>query len=235
MFKTNHGVIVACDVKTIEQLRKLIESTSYVKGVVGYKIGFILGLGYGLKSVVDAIREITDLPVIYDHQKAGTDIPQMGAEFADAMKRACVDSAIIFPQAGPKTQEAFVKALLQQGVVPMVGGDMTHEGYLNRDGGYVVDNSPERMYENGARNGAEFFVAPGNKPDALQRYSSMLSKITNPKFCLIGIGRQGGTISNAFAACKGHPAYVVVGSAIYGAPDVTAATKGFCGEAMRFE
>jgi len=235
MFKADHGVIVACDVRTLEELETLVRGTSSVSGVVGYKLGFILGLNYGLKNAVDAVREISDLPVIYDHQKAGTDIPEMGSAFAETMRRAGVNSAIIFPQAGPKTQEAFVNALLQHGVVPMVGGDMTHDGYLQKNGGYISDNSPERMYENGAKAGAEFFVAPGNKPGALQKYAAMLSQITKPKFCLIGIGRQGGTITSAFTACSVHPAYAVVGSSIYSAPDMTAAAKGFGEEAMRFE
>jgi len=235
LFNTNHGVIVSCEVKTIEELKKLVAATCSVEGVVGYKHGFMLGLGFGLKTVVDVMRDITDLPVIYDHQKAGTDIPAMGMEFAAAMKRAGVDSAIIFPQAGPKTQEAFVKALLQQGVVPMVGGDMTHDGYLESEGGYIAAGAPEKMYENGAKAGTEFFIVPGTKPAAIRKYAALLGGLTKPKFCMPGIGRQGGDIRTAFESCQGNPAYAIIGTAIHSAADMTTAAKKFCSEAMKFE
>ncbi len=234
MFGLKHGVIVSCDVKTIEELRNLVRETCSVKGVVGYKIGFILGLNFGLRNVVLEIKDIAGMPVIYDHQKAGTDIPQMGTEFAAVMKQAGADSAIIFPQAGPKTQEAFIKALIEHGIVPMVGGEMSHEGYLAKDGGYMSDDAPQRMYTNGSDAGAEFFVVPGNKPDSIKKYSELLSK-GNPKFCMPGIGRQGGGIEAAFRACSGFPAYAIVGASIYKAAGINAAAKQFCAEAMKFE
>ncbi len=233
MFSLNHGVIVACDVKTLDELKKLVEATSSVNGIVGYKIGFILGLNYGLKNVVEAIREISNLPIIYDHQKASTDIPEMGPEFAKVMKNAGVNSAIIFPQSGPATQESFIKSMVTEGIIPMVGGEMTHQKYLTGDGGYLRDNAPEEMYQNGAKAGAEFFIVPGNKIDSIKKYSEILSKITKPKFCFPGIGRQGGDIEAAFKAC-GTSAYAIIGSSIYKAPDIKEAAKSFADIALSF-
>jgi orotidine-5'-phosphate decarboxylase len=233
MFALDHGVIVACDVKTLDDLRKLVEATSGIRGIVGYKIGFILGLNYGLKNVVSLIREKSDLPIIYDHQKASTDIPEMGNEFASVMKSSGVDSAIIFPQSGPATQESFIKALLAEGIVPMVGGEMTHKAYLSKDGGYIRDDAPENMYSNGAKAGAEFFIVPGNKTDAIKKYSEMLSKIITPRFCFPGIGRQGGDIEAAFKACR-TSAYAIIGSSIYKAPDMKKAAEEFCKIALKF-
>ena len=43
-----------------------------------------------LKKVVDEIRKLTKLPIIYDHQKAGTDIPDTG----DGFMKACKDSGV---------------------------------------------------------------------------------------------------------------------------------------------
>jgi orotidine-5'-phosphate decarboxylase len=233
MFEKDYGVIVACDVKTLDELKKLVEATSSVNGIVGYKIGFILGLSYGLKNVVLTIRKVSKLPVIYDHQKASTDIPEMGSEFAAVMKNAGVDSAILFPQSGPATQEAFVKALINQGIVPMVGGEMTHPKYLEKDGGYIKDDSPEKMYINGAKAGAKFFIVPGNKTEAIRRYAKLLSSITKPRFCFPGIGRQGGDIEAAFEAC-GTSAYAIIGSSIYKAADPRKAANEFCKIALSF-
>ena len=180
MFALKHGIIVACDIKTLDELKNLIETTATVNGIVGYKLGFILGLNYGLAEVVEAVREFTDLPVIYDHQKAGTDIPEMGTEFAAVMKKAGVNAAIIFPQSGPATEESFITSLIKEGIVPMVGGEMTHPKYLETDGGYIKNDSPEKMYINGAKAGAEFFIVPGNKTEAIRKYAELLSKITKP-------------------------------------------------------
>ena len=43
-----------------------------------YKVGLSLALDCGLPKVVEIAREYTDKPIIYDHLKAGTDIPEVG-------------------------------------------------------------------------------------------------------------------------------------------------------------
>ena len=102
----DRSVIPACDVETLEQFEELVRQTANVEGIGGYKVGFELGLGFGLPAVVEAVRRHTDKPVIYDHQKAGTDIPDTGKGFARVVKRAGVDTIILFPQAGPETERA---------------------------------------------------------------------------------------------------------------------------------
>ncbi|MGC9554129.1 MAG: orotidine 5'-phosphate decarboxylase / HUMPS family protein, partial [Thermoplasmatota archaeon] len=102
LFETEHGVIVACDVSTLTDFCDLVEATCPVEGIVGYKVGAMLGLTYGLPALVREVRERCSLPVIYDHQKAGTDIPPMGAGFARVCSQAGIASFIIFPQAGPE-------------------------------------------------------------------------------------------------------------------------------------
>ncbi len=231
MFRLPYGIIIACDVKTVKQLEILVEATSDIEGIAGYKIGFMLGLLHGLPHIVEMVKEETDLPVIYDYQKAGSDIPEMGVEFAAVMKEAEVDSAIVFPQAGPKTEEAFITALQEQGVVPMVGGEMTHEKYLQKDGGFILDDAPERIYELAANLGVEYFIVPGNKPDRIKKYSEMLPE--GSKMCMPGIGKQGGDIESAFRACGGD-AYAIIGSAIYKSPSPRDAAKNFAAVVKRF-
>lgn len=233
LFEKSHGVIVACDVRSIEELKNLVISTADINGIVGYKLGFILGLRYGLPDVVSLLKDNSDLPVIYDHQKAGTDIPQMGEDFAVVMKMSGIDSAIIFPQAGPETEEAFIAALKKENIVPMVHGEMTSK-FLQMEGGFVADNAPERIYELAAHLGVEYFVAPGNKPASIKKYAELLS-VVNPKFCMPGIGRQGGDIKTAFEACGGFDAYAIIGSAIIKSGNIRNAAKKICEEAMKFE
>ena len=99
IIERNRSVIPACDVATLEQFEALVQQTADIPGIGGYKIGFELGLGYGLPRVVEIARKHTQKPLIYDHQKAGTDIPEIGSNFAGVMRRAGIEAAILFPQA----------------------------------------------------------------------------------------------------------------------------------------
>jgi len=235
MFEREHGVIVACDVVEMERLEALVESTYGIEGIVGYKLGANLAIEYGLKEIVGFIKKY-GLPVIYDHQKAGTDIPRMGDIFAEACKNASIDGVIIFPQAGPSTEKAFIDAIRKRNMHVMVGGEMTHEAYLVEDGGFIIDTAPSTIYEIAAKNGAEYFILPGNKPEAIKKYHMLITGIINePKYAMPGIGRQGGEIEKTFSILRGYSAYAIVGSAIYKSEDMEKAARRFAQEAMKFE
>ncbi len=234
MFDKEHGIIIACDVSDLKKLKELVEKTKGIEGVVGYKIGGNFALKYGLKNIVDEID--FQLPVIYDHQKAGTDIPYMADKFASACKIAGIKGIIIFPFAGPKSEEAFIEAIFKKGLVPMIGGEMTHEKFLAEDGGYIVDSAPAKIYEIAAKRGVKYFILPGNKEEALKKYHLLLTSIINePKYCMPGIGRQGGEIRKAFTILRGYPCYAIIGSAIYKSENIEEAAKRFAKEAMEFE
>ncbi|HID72957.1 TPA: hypothetical protein EYP38_03360, partial [Candidatus Micrarchaeota archaeon] len=70
----DRSVIPACDVGFKEYV-EIVKATADIEKIGAYKVG-ISFLDVGLKAVVDATRKHTDKPVIYDHQKAGTDIPE---------------------------------------------------------------------------------------------------------------------------------------------------------------
>lgn len=237
LFQETHGVIPACDVATIEEFKTLIERTCSIEGIVGYKVGCTLALRYGLSKLTEIVGEQTDLPLIYDHQKAGTDIPRMGDKFAEVCTKTGVKAVIIFPMAGPAAEKAFIEALFQRDLVPWVGGEMTHEKYLRGEGGFIDDDAPKEMYKIGAECGVEYFVVPGNKPDIIGEYDTLISGIVKePKFCMPGIGLQGGEIRKAFEAVKDKEAYAIIGSAIYKrkGKDMEIAARRFCEEAMEF-
>ena len=235
LFESRFGVIIACDVSSKENLMRLVEETSSVKGIVGYKVGCILGLTYGLPRISELVQEITDLPIIYDHQKAGTDIPQLGEGFAQACKDGGMRGVILFPQSGPVSEEAFIDALFARDLIPIVGGEMTHPKYLSTDGGYIRCDAPKEMYHLAAEKGVEYYVVPGNKPDQIKKYRELLSPLIDiPKFCMPGIGSQGGQIRSAFQHLKDVSAYAIVGSAIYKSDDIKSAAQIFAREALEF-
>ena len=237
----DRSVIPACDVD-LETFRGILEATADVEGVGGYKIGFFLVLEHGLKDIVGMAKQYApDKPVIYDHQKAGTDIPDTGARFAEVCANAGVDAVILFPQSGPETEYAWISAAQGFGLDVIVGGEMTHLGYLESDtvgeareeyakfeeigfempSGFLRMDAPEEMYEIAARMGVTDFVVPGNKPDAIRHYRSIIEGcgVAEPAFYSPGLVTQGGDISEG-AEAAGDRFHAIVGRGIYEAEDM---------------
>jgi len=225
LIKYDRSVIPACDVNTLEKLRKLVSETHDIKKIGGYKIGFTLALGFGLPSVVKLIREITDLPIIYDHQKAGTDIPDMGEKFAEVCKRAGVDAIILTPQAGPTTEEAWIKSGQKQGLFVLVQGEMTHPKFKRSEGGFISDEAMNEIYLNAAQLGVNNFVVPGNKSDRIKHYKTLLeNKVKDLTFFAPGFVAQGGEITEA-ANAAGKSWHAIVGRGIYEAENIRKAAE----------
>lgn len=219
----DRSVIPACDVETIEEFEELVKATAKVEGIGGYKVGFELGLGYGLSKVVETVRKYTDKPVIYDHQKAGTDIPDTGKNFARVCKKAGVDAVILFPQAGPETERAWIYHALDAGLKVIVGGRMTHPAYSVSEGGFITDEGALEMYRIGARAGVTNFVVPGNKPEVIKQVREVVEPEVGPSdYFAPGFIAQGGKIEDA-AKVAGPRFHGIVGRGIYSAKDMHAA------------
>jgi len=236
-FRSKHGVIVALDAETVRDCKRTIDLTTTVDGVVGYKLGMTMALNLGLAKAVKQLREHTDLPLLYDHQKAGPDVFDMAAKFAALCANAKVDGLILFPTAGPRAVEAFVGETLKHGMLALVGGDLPFADYNVSGGGYVADDALERIIDKAVAAGADHFVIPGNTPDKLRHHSARLKRKLKkagraPVFIVPGIGPLGGKIGDLVAAANGCSVYGVVGRAIYGAPDQTAAARALVDEAM---
>jgi orotidine-5'-phosphate decarboxylase len=212
-------IVPACDVD-LSKFEELVDATADVDRIGAYKIGFSLGLAHGLKAVVKTARKYTNKPLIYDHQKAATDIPETGAIFAKIAAEAGISAVILFPQAGPVTLRAWFQAAEGAGLHVIVGGRMTHEGYVASEGGYLADGGPDRMYLDAARLGATEFVVPGNQPDFIRHIRETLVQTgIEPVFYAPGFVAQKGQISEA-AKAAGPRWHAIVGRAIYDSPDM---------------
>lgn len=219
----DRSVIVASDVATLEEFEELVKQTANVDGIGGYKIGFTLGLGYGLDRVVEAARRHTSKALIYDHQKAATDIPDTGKDFAVVCARAGIDAVILFPQAGPETERAWMYHALDKGLGVIVGGRMTHAAYAQSEGGFITDEGALEMYRIAARAGVSHFVVPGNKPEVITTVRETVeAEGVAPIFYAPGFVAQGGKIEEA-TRVAGDRWHAIVGRGIYQAPDKHAA------------
>ncbi len=213
---SNRSIIPACDVKTLSQLEKIVEVTKEFPQIKAYKAGFSLGLRYGLPLIVKTIRTIhPDAIVIYDHQKAGTDIPKIAEEFAATMAYASIDAAIIFPMAGPETQKAFIESLQKRSIGVICGGEMTHKCYKASEGGYINGEALEKIYALSAELGVTDFVVPGNRADKMVAYKKLIEyKGITPTFYSPGLIDQGGSIAEAGNAA-GPFWHAICGTAVY--------------------
>lgn len=225
--KQNKSIIPACDFDSIEEFEELVKETNSVKGIGAYKIGFELGLKYGLPKVVEVARKHTDKPLIYDHQKAGTDVPFTGEKFAKVCKQAGIDIVILFPMAGPDTEVKWIRACQEQGLGVIVGGEMTHAGYLESEDGFLRDDAPMKMYEVAIENGVTEFVVPGNKPEKIRQYREFFeSKGITPILYSPGLVAQGGSISDSGKEAGAHW-HAIIGRGIYQAENKKKAAEEF--------
>lgn len=222
IIKTDRSVIVAADIDRFDILEDLAAAAQGVAGISGFKFGFSLGLK-GLAEAVSIVKKYCPwATIIYDHQKAANDIPAMGEVFAKTLVNAGVDAAILFPFTGPATQTAWTNACFTAGLEVIVGGEMTHECFLESEGGYISDKAPKRIYQLAVEMGVRHFVVPGNKLGAVCRYRALLEEdLDEGGFALYAPGfiTQGGSLSVCGKAA-GKIFHGIVGGAIYNKPTV---------------
>jgi len=223
IIKSNKSIIPSCDISDLTKLKNLVKETCSVGGIGAYKIGLELCIPYGICQVVDVIRKQTDLPIIYDHQKAATDIPELGEKFAKAVKG--VDAVILFPLAGPETEKAWINACRKEKLGIIVGGEMTHKGFLESDNGFINEKGTFAIYEIAAGQKINDFVVPGNKPEKIKLYKAFLeARGIKPIFYSPGLIAQGGNITES-AKAAGERWHAIVGRALYNAKDMHKAAK----------
>ena len=208
-------LIPALDCSELAEAIRIVRAVDQVEGVYGYKLGFSLGLGYGLPRVVEEIRKVSKKPVIYDHQKAATDIPDTGDLFAKTLARAGIDEAILFPQAGPETLAAWTVALQAKEIKVIVGGIMTHKKYLASEGGFLQDEGILGAYQAAVALGVKAFVVPLTKPELVRQVAERVGE-GDWEFYSPGMGKQGGSLKD-FEFLKRH--YLIVGRSLMSAPD----------------
>ena len=116
----------------------MVKSTRDLSFVAGYKVGMELVVRSDLGKVVYSIRKFIDLPIIYAHQKFCSDDPEIYRKgLFETIKSSGIDALIIIPYSGKETLNISVKRCFDAGLVPIVGGDLSHKGYIVEEGGYV--------------------------------------------------------------------------------------------------
>lgn len=227
--EADKSIVLAADVEP-EAFAPLMSQLKDVQGLSAVKIGFELGYGLGLAPASEIVHE-AGLIAVFDHQKAGNDIPGTGNNFARTMKRGNVDAAILFPFAGPATQTAWTNDLQQLGISVISGAEMTHPQIeASADGtkdGYVNGLAFERMFALAVELGVRDFVVPGNKPDKVAKYKAFFDReVGEGQFTLWAPGfvDQGGDVSET-GLVAGSRFQAIVGGGIYNAESPRSAAQ----------
>jgi len=234
IIKYDRSIIIACDVKSLRELGDLVKQTCDVEGIGGYKIGSILAIKYGLPLVVETIRKFTDLPIIYDHQKSMTDIPDIAEKFVLTIKGSGVNALIGFPLSGPLTEETWIKYCKKHNLEVIIGGEMTHPKYKRSEGGYIADEALDEIYLSAARIGVNNFIVPGTKTERVKHYREILSFVSDLTFYAPGFVTQGGVITD-IAKVAGPRWHAIVGRAIYAAKNMRTAAKEMAKQLLEWE
>ena len=218
IIEAKRSVIVSADVSDFDKLQMILEGILGIPGIEAIKVGALLGL-HNLEFAIELIKNMMgpNFLVIYDHQKGGTDIPDMGAPFVRLLKNYGLDAVILFPLTGPRTQEAWTEACFNEGLTVLTGGMMTHPQFLMSEGGYIDDNAPERIYRSACDLGVRHFVVPGTKIEWVHRIRGwLLDKLGEGEFALYAPGfiSQGGSITECGHAA-GSEFHAIVGRYIY--------------------
>jgi len=220
IIKQEKSIIPACDVN-LKELGRIVKETADIDIISSYKVGFALAMEVGLPKACETIRKFTNKPIIYDHQKAGTDIPDTGKSFMKICKHAGINAVIFFPQAGAEPEKAWIKAAYEENLGVIVGGLMTHKGYTRAEGGYIADEAVIDIYINAMKLGVKDFVVPGTKPEAVLKIREMLEHEggIEPVLYSPGLVKQGGDINKMLKA-TGKRWHAIVGRAIYESLDI---------------
>lgn len=228
-FSEPFGLVPALDVDSVDDMLRIVEKTCAVEGMAGYKLGLTGALRVGLMAAIQAIRRLTKLPILYDHQKAGPDMPDMAGKFAKLCKDCGADGLVLFPVAGPQAVRSFVGETLKHGMIAAVGGHIPVPDYVIGGGGFMADDVIHRIAAIAAEVGARHFILPANDADRIHRHVAWSMRVVkSPAVFLTGFGPLGGKIEDAFAAAEGCPArFAIVGRNVCAAPNPHDAARRF--------
>ena len=178
LFKAKNGIIIELKSDSEKTIADIISATKDIPFIAGYKLNaesIILG---GLESAVRSIRKQTSLPLIYDHQKMGSDNSGIsGGNIIEKIKESGVDAVVIMPYAGKEILERIIKDCNKVGLETIICGDLPNKGYFNDEDGYIDTDSQQKIYLDAASLGVSHFLMSCNRIERIKIYCHQLDSI----------------------------------------------------------
>lgn len=202
-------MILALDVTQRAKALDIVEKTKLYLDAVKVNWPLILGAG---PRIITEIAGIS--PVICDFKIA--DIPNINRLIVENAMRLGASAVIAHGFTGSDSVRACVDA--SQGKVFIVT-EMSHPG-----GKEFTQPNAERIAAIAREEGAMGIIAPATRPE---RIAKMREIVGDMKIISPGVGAQGGKASDAL---RFGADFIIVGRAIYEAPDPAEAAKGIAEE-----
>lgn len=178
IFKAKNGILIEFNSDNTKIINNIISSTKDFPFIVGYKINAESIILSGLESILKLIKEQSSLPLIYDHQKFGSDDPDIsGGSIIEKIKNVGVDALVILPYAGKEILRRTIESCGRVGLLAIVCGDLPNKGYFNDEGGYIDSDSQQGIYLDAARLGISHFLMSCNRIERIQIYCHQLGGI----------------------------------------------------------
>lgn len=202
--------ILSLDIITFPEWKEVVDKAVVRDDIIGIKIGASLALRYGLNEISSHInlKAEKDIKIIYDHQKAGTDVPHTSENFAKVMRTSGIEYSILFPRIHHgRTQREWTKQLLDKDVTPIVGGYMTTSAPMDF-------RKSIHIYEIALCQGVENFVIPANDFNFIKQLFLEIPEIKENTFYVPGFGKQGGDLDKFDAFMKNIKWYPIIGRSL---------------------
>lgn len=203
-------IILALDPTTREDAFRVARAAA--PHIDAIKIGYPLVLAEGLNIARDLA--VFSLPLIADFKVA--DIPNTNSLIAEQVFSAGFSGIICHGFPGPDSVEACVTTAHAHGGECYVVAEMSHPGGATFFQGGVAEKIALMVHESGA----DGIIAPATRPDRTRILREIMGK---KKILSPGVGAQGGD-PNAIAGLVDG---IIVGRAIYEAPDPAAAAAAY--------
>ena len=166
---SENKIIPSLDVSREEAFHLIKELECVEDKFGGYKVGSLLVMENGI-NVIKEINDRTELPIIYDGQKLGSDIPSITNKQIELLSNVDVDYAIIYPVGGgDRTLYQFIESCKKFNITPVCVVSMSHEisdRYLSIS---IEDIVLSTAYSYGIRT----YVYPATKPEILQCHNEL--------------------------------------------------------------
>ena len=168
----NKIIVSLDDSNRLKILNLVRELRSVEDKISGYKVGSLLVMRNGV-DVINSIRDITDIPIIYDGQKLGGDIQYIVGYQVRLLSEVMVgnnDKIIIAPMGGGReVLRWFADICYDYEIDPVCVIGMSHLASSS----YMKDGYEDIILDNALLFGIEHLVYPATKPKILEKHNKI--------------------------------------------------------------
>ena len=182
------------DIKTLGRILRAVKQNMDTgdSRVTAIKLGLVPIINPGLVFMTGLMKalEMDDVDIVVDFQKLGNDVEAILKLLVQLMDIDQVKAIITFPFAGMPALRAVVDECRGIDKVPILGTELTVDGFYVSQGGMIADGACEVFLANAITElGLRNFVFPGNKPARAKVYNGVCANLIGAgKYCAISPG-----------------------------------------------